>query len=64
MNDKQKAQALLSMTLDITRLKSNLNNYPDLKRKLSRQIKALDEIDEAVEIEIVWLGVDPEDGRY
>ena len=63
MNDKQKAQALLSMTLDITRLKSNLNNYPDLKRKLSRQIKALDEIDEAVEIEIVWLGVDPEDGR-
>ena len=48
MNDKQKAQALLSMTLDITRLKSNLNNYPDLKRKLSRQIKALDEIDEAV----------------
>ena len=58
---KQKAQALLSMTLDITRLKSNLNDYPELKMKLSRQIKALDEIDEAVEADSVKLGVDPED---
>ena len=64
MNDQQKARILLSMTLDITRLKSNLNDYPELKMKLSRQIKALDEIDEAVEAESVRLGVDPEDGRY
>lgn len=64
MTDKQKAQILLSMTLDITRLKSDINDYPELKMKLSRQIKALDEIDEAVEAESLRLGIDPEEGRY
>lgn len=64
MTDKQKAQVLLSMTLDITRLKNDLNDYPELKMKLSRQIKALDEIDEAVEAESLRLGIDPEEGRY
>lgn len=67
MTDKQKAQILLSMTLDITRLKSDLNDYPELKMKLSRQIKALEEIDKAVEAEslrLLRLGIDPEEGRY
>jgi hypothetical protein len=61
MNDKQKAKKLLSITLSIMQLKSDLNEYPEIKMKLSRQIKALDEIDEAVEAESVRLGVDPED---
>ena len=61
MNDKQKAKKLLSITLSIMQLKSDLNEYPEIKMKLSRQIKALDEIEEAVEVESVWLGVDPED---
>jgi len=61
MNDKQKAKKLLSITLSIMQLKSDLNEYPEIKMKLSRQIKALDEIDEAVEAESVRLGVDSED---